>query len=125
MGKSSPEQIFFRKLSLGAPDCGTADPPLKTYHFQLGDVTNQWGRRILINDQRLFLLTDQMIYKTLISLDELIIIASFHNVMSRGTLPYLEKRLCDNDNNNKKVFMIKKSQCAYNLNELFTTIISK
>ena len=66
-----------------------------------------------------------MIYKTLISLDELIIIASFHKVMSRGTLPYLGKLLCDNDNNNKKVFMIKKSQCAYNLNELFTKIISK
>ena len=79
----------------------------------------------MINDQRLFLLTDQMIYKTLISLDELIIIASFHNVMSRGTLPYLAKLLCDNDDNSKKVFMIKKSQCAYNLNELFTKIISK
>ena len=78
----------------------------------------------MINDQRLFLLIDQMIYKTLISLDELIIIASFHKVMCRGTLPYLAKLLCDNDNNNKKVFIIEKSQCAYNLNELFTKIIS-
>ena len=37
-------------------------------------------------------------------MDELI----FHKVMSRGTLPYLAKLLGDNDNNNKKVFMIKK-----------------
>jgi len=65
-----------------------------------------------------------MIYKTLISLDELIIIASFSKVISRGTLPYLAKLLRDNDNNNK-VFMIKKSQCVYNLNEPFTKIISK
>ena len=46
-------------------------------------LTMQWGRRILINDQRLFLLTDQMIYK----MDELIIIASFHNVMSQRDTP--------------------------------------
>ena len=27
--------------------------------------------------------------------------------MSQGTLPYLAKLLCDNDNNNKKVFYDK------------------